>query len=96
MRQAATGIRTGAPVEQVAQAIATAAAVEAERSSGVSNELYWTGEVVDASQIPREFLIPDIAKLEAVTAALGEATKIPGWSIQQKARLRVARKDLTT
>lgn len=39
----------------------------------------WDGEVIDAAQIPREYLTPDIKKLKDITKVLKEATVIPGW-----------------
>lgn len=39
----------------------------------------WDGEVTDAAQIPREYLIPDLKKLKDITKVLKEATVIPGW-----------------
>lgn len=48
---------------------------------GVVYSDHWTGEVEDARKLPREFLMPDVKKLEAVTKALKEATAIPGWKV---------------
>jgi hypothetical protein len=52
----------------------------------------WAGQVVDASILPREYLMPDIKKLEAITKATDGDPKIPGWSAYQVAAVRTARK----
>ena len=39
----------------------------------------WSGDVTDASLLPREYLIPDIKKLEGITDVLKQETVIPGW-----------------
>lgn len=52
---------------------------EAPPVDGISFADVWDGDVTDAAQIPREFLIPDVKKLKDITKALKEATSIPGW-----------------
>lgn len=44
----------------------------------------WDGEIIDASKLPREYLVPDVAKLKAVTKACKGDPKIPGWRAFQK------------
>ena len=66
---------------------------EAERSGQkpkvdgliVSDE--WTGEVIDASKLPRRFLVPDLDKLKEHTRLYKEATKIPGWKVNKTKRV---------
>jgi hypothetical protein len=59
---------------------------------GVTATTYWTGEVIDAAAIPREYLMPDVAKLEAMTKATGEDPKIPGWRAFPTSAVRTSRK----
>lgn len=56
---------------------------EIPKLEGVSFTEQWSGEVVDASLIPRDYLMPDIKKLVGVTKALKEATNIPGWQAKK-------------
>jgi hypothetical protein len=56
-----------------------AAGVDLPKIEGVTFSETWTGDVVDESLIPREYLTPDLDKLKAVTKTLKEATSIPGW-----------------
>ena len=60
--------------------------------TGATSKIVWTGEVIDATQIPREFLVPDVAKLEAYTKALDKDPQIPGWRAFQTAEVRTSRK----
>jgi hypothetical protein len=60
--------------------------------AGVSATVTWQGEVIDAAAIPAEYLIPNVAKLNALTAATGGDPKIPGWRAFPTADLRVSRK----
>lgn len=39
----------------------------------------WVGEIVDATLIPREYLIPDLRKLTDISGVLKSETNIPGW-----------------
>lgn len=54
--------------------------IELPDIEGVSFANTWSGNVTDESLIPREYLMPDTAKLTAITKALKEATCIPGWT----------------
>lgn len=49
------------------------------RIEGVTSRVNWTGEVEDASKIPRKYLIVDEVALRAATRAKGGDPKIPGW-----------------
>lgn len=64
----------------------------APAEGGAAAKIEWSGEVVDASAIPREYLCPDVKKLEAVTKAHGADPKIPGWRAYQVAAVRTSRK----
>lgn len=65
-------------------AIEEAEALVVPKVAGFSQSETWTGEVVDASKIPREYLIPDEVKLRAVTKAHKGDPKIPGWKAYPK------------
>ena len=47
--------------------------------AGVSMRTTWVGEVVDPDEIPREYMIPDLKTLKALTKAKGGDPGIPGW-----------------
>jgi hypothetical protein len=63
-------IAAPAPVIPIAQA--------APKVDGISHRETWKYEVVDANQIPREFLSIDEKKIGAVVRALKGSTRIPG------------------
>lgn len=66
--------------EGVAQAaLASADELVLEKVPGLSVRELWDGEVVDAAVIPREFLIPDVKALKAMTRARKGDPSIPGW-----------------
>lgn len=46
---------------------------------GVSFPERWTGDVVDETMIPREFMTPDLEKLKKRTQECKAETRIPGW-----------------
>lgn len=56
---------------------------------GVSITTTWTGVVEDASKIPKQYLVPDIKKLEEVTKAQKGQVKIPGWKVSENRRMSV-------
>lgn len=59
--------------------IAEAAGCEVPAVKGCSIRDVWTGEVVDAEAIPREYLIPDEKTLKALSKARKCDPGIPGW-----------------
>lgn len=59
--------------------IARAELLDVPKVDGLGVRMIWTGEVVDAKAIPREYLTPDIKKLLAVTEAGGADPQISGW-----------------
>jgi hypothetical protein len=61
----------------------TSANVDLPKLDGISVSETWTGEVADKDAIPREYLVPDTAKLLALTKTLKEATDVPGWRIKK-------------
>lgn len=52
--------------------------------AGVAMVTTWKGEVVDADKIPREYLIPDVKVLNALTKAKAGDPAIPGWKATPK------------
>ena len=49
--------------------------------AGASTRSNWQGKVVDENLIPREYMMPNLVKLNQVTKAMKAETKIPGWEI---------------
>jgi hypothetical protein len=56
-----------------------AANVDLPKLEGVIIGETWTGTVTDADALPRQYMVPDTAKLLAITKTLKEATDIAGW-----------------
>ena len=78
--KAASQAAQAGDTEATDRAIVVAATHEVGKLAGVNScKTEWTGEVVDAAQIPREYLMPDLAKLQAVTKAHEGDVQIPGW-----------------
>ena len=74
----------GEAVSESDQAASRALIAEAEnhvieKVPGLSVRELWDGEVTDAAAIPREFLIPDVKALKAMTRARKGDPGIPGW-----------------
>jgi hypothetical protein len=65
--------------------------LDVEQVDGLGVKMVWTGEVIDATKIPREYLMPDGKKLLAVTEAGASDPKIPGWRAWQTANVRTRR-----
>lgn len=59
--------------------IEQAEAHEIPKVAGVSMRTTWVGEIVDPDEIPREYMIPDLKTLKALTKAKGGDPGIPGW-----------------
>ena len=51
----------------------------------------WKFEILDATKIPREYLVPDEVKIGRVVRALGQATNIPGVRVYAKESTAVRR-----
>lgn len=51
---------------------------EKPKTEGLTLRENWTFEIVDESQIPREYLIPDPVKIRKVVQVMKEKTNIPG------------------
>jgi hypothetical protein len=66
----------------------------APAEGGAGSKVYWNGEVVDPALIPREYLMPDLEKLKAVTKAHGADPGIPGWRAFPDAQVRTSRKGI--
>lgn len=64
---------------QAEKLYAEAGALVAPELNGVSTKIVWRGEVIDADALPREYLMPDVKKLETVTKAMEKDPAIPGW-----------------
>lgn len=73
-----------------ADALQNAAQANVPKVAGLRVGETWEGYVVDASIIPREFLIPDVKALLAVTKTRKGDTNIPGWKVEHKRNLAVS------
>jgi hypothetical protein len=69
--------------------------VEKPHTVGLSMREVWKFEIIDESVIPREFLIPDLAKIGKVVQTLKSETRIPGIRVYSEkvlnARIPTAR-----
>lgn len=74
-----------------AAAQAATAMVERPATEGVRTQEILTYRVVNALEVPREFLTVDDKKVRAHLAAHGENTKIPGIVIEKDVRVIAAR-----
>lgn len=45
---------------------------------GISIVRRWSVEIIDEKKIPREYLAPDLKKIQGVAVALGDQCRIPG------------------
>lgn len=79
--------KTHAEREELLEKAEKHAPVEVE---GVATRISWTGEVIDADKIPREYLIPDTKALLALTRAKGGDPRIPGWRAFSETTLAVS------
>ena len=68
-------------VVEVEEVAAPAPSVKVQGASIREN---WVGEVVDEYLIPREYMTPDLVKLNRVTKMLKGETRIPGWKVRDK------------
>lgn len=82
----------GGDIDAAEVAIVEAATAVVPAVGNLSVRTDWIGEVVDASKIPREFLVPDVAKLLAHTKLHKGATKIAGWKAFERKTATVRQK----
>lgn len=75
----------------LAAAQAATSMVERPAAEGVRTQEILTYRVVNALEVPREFLTVDDKKVRAHLAAHGEASKIPGIVIEKDVRIIAAR-----
>lgn len=54
---------------------------------GMVEKRTWAYEITDANAIPREYMVPDEAKIAAVVRALGDKANIPGIRVMPKVTL---------
>lgn len=62
-----------------------------EKVSNVSGREYWKWEIIDANQIPREYLTPDTVKINGIVRAMKGATKIAGIKVFSETSMSVRR-----
>lgn len=65
--------------EKAEALIAQAEEIEVPKLDGLGTGETWMGEVEDEKQIPREYMIPDLKKLKALTKNKKVDPEIPGW-----------------
>lgn len=58
---------------------------EVPKVDGMTTREEWLFEIVDESQIPREFLMPDEKKIRAYVRAMKDKARIPGVKIYKSA-----------
>ena len=58
--------------------------------AGLAVRETWDGFVDDPSAIPREYLVPDLKALLAVTRVRKGDTNIPGWKVEHRHNLAVS------
>lgn len=76
-----------------AQAIATQIEVSAPPPPDKGSvKMVWTGQVVDPTLIPRQFLVPDVNALLAMTASLKRDPGIPGWKAWEVPEVKISRR----
>lgn len=61
------------------------------KAAGVITVEEWSGTVINAAILPREYLIPDYDKLIAITKTLKNDTAIPGWKPTMTVKTRGVR-----
>ena len=58
------------------------------RAAGTAARSYWRAEVFDATLLPREYMLPDLSKLNSIASSLKEnAPEIPGVRWMQEFRI---------
>lgn len=65
-------------MERAAVVVAPIVQTVAPKVAGIATRKDYTFEIVDAAQLPREYLMPDEQKIRKVVRAMGADTSIPG------------------
>lgn len=81
--QIAAEAEAAGDTEKAEIAVALAAMEEstvtvAPKAAGISMREVWSAEIVDITKVPREYLIPDMAALNALAKAMKRESTIPG------------------
>lgn len=69
--------------------IVQASELEAPKVAGCAIGEAWTGEVTDAEKIPREYMVPDLKALKALTKKEKVDPEIPGWKAYPEATVTI-------
>lgn len=72
-----------------AAALASGSIQSTEAPQGLGIRQVWVGRVVDASKLPREFLMPDERRIREHVAKFGQANPIPGVLVEADTRISV-------
>jgi hypothetical protein len=94
-RQALAAMQTAVQAGNVAQAQALATQIEIAAPPPPdkgSVKMVWTGQVTDPTAIPREYLVPDVNALLAMTASLKRDPQIPGWKAWEVPDVKISRR----
>jgi hypothetical protein len=60
-----------------------------QKATGVSSKKKWAWRIVDANQIPRQYLQVDEVKINGVVRAMGAAANIPGIQVFEDTQISV-------
>lgn len=88
IKQASEASQAGDSAE-AERLIAEAEKLEVPKIPGLAVNESWGGEVENPDEIPREFLIPDVKALAALTKAKKGDPKIPGWRASPTATVAI-------
>lgn len=78
MEAEAAGDTENAEIYTALAAMEEATVTVAPKTAGVSMREVWSAEIIDVNKIPREYLIPDMAALNALAKAMKRESNIPG------------------
>lgn len=76
--------------QRAASVVAPVIQHSAPKVAGIQPRKQWVFEIVDASLVPREYLVVDEKKIGAVVRALKGNTNIPGVKVREESNLAAA------
>jgi len=86
-----TAVQTGNTAQVQALATQIEVASPPPPDSG-SVKMVWTGQVTNAADIPRQYLIPDTNALLTLTASMKRDPGIPGWKAWEVPEVKISRR----
>jgi hypothetical protein len=94
-RKALAAMHTAVQAGDTAQVQALATQIEISAppppDKGSVN-MVWTGQVTNATEIPRQYLVPDVNALLTITASLKRDPGIPGWKAWEVPEVKISRR----